>query len=120
MASVKAIDMSSTVVPFGDVALKACIVERVILHLYGQPLDLRIEARPLGHCPAFQYSADLQAKIEMPAPSMMKLHHENRLLWHAFGRLATRLGGMGEIALALIIAKTHESSCLPCRRYARA
>src|SRR5262245_39929261 len=56
VASVPELHGATTVFAFGDRALEIAIVERVILDLDREPLDLGIERGSLGHRPGFEDS----------------------------------------------------------------
>ncbi len=91
---------AGAVVAVRDAALEAGVFERVVLHQLGEAPHLRIEARPLGHRPAAQRPADLQAQVVVHPPRMVLLHHEDRRAGGA--RAALRLRRLGKAALGAI------------------
>lgn len=62
---VEDIDVSRTVVAFGDVAGKFCIRQRMIFDLYRQPFYRGIEARAFRDRPAFQRAVQLQPMLSV-------------------------------------------------------
>ena len=71
---------AGAVVAFGDGALEAAVVQRMVFGLHGQALVGGIERRPLGHGPGYQHAADFEAKVIVQAPRGVLLHDEGVLL----------------------------------------
>ena len=103
---------SGAVVPTGDVALERAIVERVVLDVHGETLDLRVVGRALGHGPRRHHAVDLEPEVVVEAAGMVLLHDERRP--GAAAHLAARLGGAVESSLLLvaperIVSHTHHA-----------
>src|SRR5690606_6071228 len=96
--------VARAIVAFGDAALEAGVIQRVILDMYRQALLRWVQARPLGHRPALQGAVQLQAKIVVQATSIVFLHHESQRtgLVAALARLLARFAGLFEIAFAVV------------------
>ena len=66
--------------PFGIVPSKSLYSMRVVLDLHRQPLDRRVEARPLGHGPALHHAVELEPEIEVQVTGGVLLDDEGQLL----------------------------------------
>src|SRR5262249_1064214 len=92
---------AASVLACRDYALEAPVLERVILGLHGQPLVGRIEARPLGDCPAREDAVDLQTEVVVEAGGVMLLDDERRATRFRRDDPA-RLGRPSEVPLGVI------------------
>src|SRR5262249_49813154 len=99
-------DRAAPILSFGDHALEARVLERVVLHLDRHATLRGVEARPLGHGPALQHAIELEPEVVVHAPRGVLLHHEREagcaLLAH---RAACGFGRAREIALAAVLAQ---------------
>src|SRR5690606_32397841 len=112
-AMVKARHVAAAVLTLGNLALEAGVVQRMVLDLHRHALDRRIVAGPLGHGPALEGVAHLQAEVVMAAAGVVQLDHEDRPL-PARRRLAgLRLAGAVEAALALVVDQAHARPSAP-------
>ena len=93
-------DRAAAVLAFGDDALEAAIVERMVLGRDGQPLLAGDQARPLRHRPALQHAVELQPEVVVQAPRSMLLDDVG--VARRRRRLARRLGRLGEVALGVV------------------
>src|SRR5262245_2238515 len=55
-AAVPELHRTAAVLALRDRAFEVAVVERVVLHLDGEPLGARIERRPLGHGPGSEHA----------------------------------------------------------------
>src|SRR5690606_39286748 len=80
----------------------------MVLDLHRHALDRRIQARTLGHGPAAQHVADLEAEIVVAAAGVVQLDHEDRPP-SARGRrrAVVGFGGLPEAALAAVVLDCH-------------
>src|SRR5690606_6121764 len=69
-------DRAATVLSLRDDAFEAAVLERMILHMYGQAAVGGIQARALGDGPAFQHTIQFEAKIVVEATRRVLLDHE--------------------------------------------
>ena len=69
-------DGAGTVVVLRDDALEVGVLERVVLDVDGQALDLGPERRALGDCPALEHPGHLQAEVVVEAPGGVLLDDE--------------------------------------------
>ena len=93
-------DGAAAVLAFGDDALEAAIVERMVLGQHGQPFLAGDQARPLRHRPALQHAVELEPEVVMQAPRRVLLDDIG-----VAGRrslAARRLRRLGEVALGVI------------------
>ena len=67
---------AGAVVVLRDHALEVGVLERVVLDVDGQALDLRPERRPLGDRPALEHPGHFQAKVVVQAPGGVLLDDE--------------------------------------------
>ncbi len=83
-------------------AFEIAVVERMILHLDGQPLVARIERRTLGHRPGLEDAVEFEPEIVMQSRRRMLLDHEAAALrWCDLG-VAAWLRGFLEIAFLAV------------------
>ena len=99
--------MPATIVARRDVALERGIADGVVFDLHGHALDGRIARWPLGHGPAFQRVANLEAKVMVPPRGVVKLHYKDRALPFRRRPFGLRLRGFVELPLALVEIKRH-------------
>src|SRR5690606_37865564 len=112
-AMVEARHVAAAILAPGNLALEAGVVQRMVLDLHRHALDRRIVAGPLGHGPALEGVAHLQAEVVMAAAGVVQLDHEDRSL-PARRRLAgLRLAGAVEAALALVVDQAHAGPSAP-------
>src|SRR3984893_18498231 len=93
---------SSAIFALGDLSLEVPIIERVILDLDRDPLVMGIERRAAGHSPRFKDTIELKSKIVMQPRCRMLLDNEPPPIGGGDPRLATWLGGLGEISLRAV------------------
>ncbi len=53
------------IVAGGDDPLEVAVLQRVILHLHGQPLVIHVVRRALWHGPGAEHALHLEAKVEV-------------------------------------------------------
>src|SRR5215471_710742 len=98
---------ATTVLALRNDALEAAVFERMILHLHGEALVGRVEARALGHRPALERAVELEPEIVMEMAGCVLLDHEGQIRRSAPAgprALARRLGSGLEVPLATILA----------------
>ena len=59
-----------------DDALEVEVLQRVVLDVHRDPLDVRIEGGPLGYRPADQDATDLETEVVVQPPGPVPLHDE--------------------------------------------
>ena len=62
-------------------AFKVAIIQWVVFRAHGQALVSGVEARPLGHGPAFKHAVELQPEIIVETARIMFLHNEGEPLF---------------------------------------
>ena len=67
---------AAAVLALRNVAFKAAVVERMILHVHGQMFGQRLQARAFGNGPGFQGSVHFQAKIVVQPRGVVTLDAE--------------------------------------------
>src|SRR5688572_693965 len=95
-------DAARAVFAFGDLALEAAVVERVILGLHGEAAVLRAEARLFRHGPALQHAVVLEPEIVVKPGRIVFLHDVLQPALGCDGAGAARLRRSLEVALAAI------------------
>ncbi len=109
-----AIDVALAVAA-ADVALEPAVRVRVVLDLDRQVAPLRVEARPLRHCPADEHAVDLEAQVVVQPRGSVPLHDEAP----APVRRVLTIGGGSGVAEKSRLA-SYSASLLPwsaiCRR----
>jgi hypothetical protein len=73
----------------------------MVLHLDGEALFLRIEARPLGERPTLEHPSEFQAQIVVEASGSVLLN-KIKTPGRAFRELSLRLCSPGKIAFTLV------------------
>ena len=106
VAAVPELHRAAAILALGNGALEVAVVERMILGLHRQPLDLGIERRPLGHRPRQEDAVELEPEIVVQARGIVPLDDEAQFLGGGHGRLARRLVGLAEVALGAIGGET--------------
>src|SRR5262249_9731593 len=107
---------AAAVLSFRDDSLEAAIRDRVVFDVHRQPLDRRIETRPLRHGPALKYAVELEAKVVMEMTGGVFLNDERE---SAARRLrAGRLGRLVEMSLAVVVSEAHDNSSALSERQA--
>ncbi len=101
-AGVELIDMALAVTVF-NIAFETGVGHRVIFDLHRQTLHLRVIAGALGHRPAFQCVAHLQAEVEVAAAGVVQLHHEDRAPVTCRNIIGRGFACLREIALAPVV-----------------
>jgi len=102
--------MPAAVLALGDLAFESRVIDRVVLDFHRHPLDVRVVRRPLGHRPAFQRIAHLQAEVVVPSAGVVQLHHEQRAL-----SLRQLLAGLGlarlrKLPFAPVLRQAHRKA----------
>src|SRR5207249_10958519 len=101
----------------GNDALEFRVLERMVLDLHREPLDRRVERRPLPHRPREPEPLPLQAEVVVKAGGAVLLHNEGeRLRGAPRARATRRLWRDGEAALAPVLGEAHVT---PSRRSSR-
>src|SRR5690606_17312011 len=77
------------------------------LDFHRHALDRRVIAGPLGHRPALERIADLQAEVVVAAAGVVQLDHEDRALPARRWLARFRFTGTVEAALAPVIDQAH-------------
>ena len=91
-------------------SFKTAIGHRMILHLYPQAFDGRIEARTFGHCPTLQHAIQFQSEVVMQPTGGMFLNNESRGAFDLFGNgFACRLSRFLEVAFAFVFGQRHST-----------
>ena len=106
IAAVPELHRAAAILALGDGALEVAIVERMILGLHRQPLDLGIERRPLGHRPRQEDTVELEPEIVVQARGIVPLDDKTQLLGGGDSLLARRLVRLAEVALGAIRGET--------------
>jgi hypothetical protein len=98
--------MTCAVLPFRDHALETGVVQRVVLHHDGQALVLGVIGGALGDGPRLEDAAHFQTEVVVQAAGAVLLHHEREVF--PLGRRLSRgrLGGLREVALALVFGES--------------
>ena len=81
-------------------ALEDAVLDRMVLRLHREPLDLRIEARPFGDGPAQQHAVELEAEVVVEPARRVLLDDVREALSRPL--LAARLRRAREVALAMV------------------
>lgn len=105
VASVPNFNSPRPILAFGDRPFEAGIVQRMILHLDGQPSDAFSGGRFFGDRPAFQHPSLLQAQIKVKAGRLMALDDVNQIRFFPvllFDRRPSRLRRISEISFFFI------------------
>ena len=95
-------DGAAAIFTLGDGAFEGRIVDRMVLHMHGQPLLVRVEAGAACDRPAPQNAAMLETQVVMQARRRMLVDDEDAAAGLAARHLAGRLGCLGEIALGAV------------------
>lgn len=107
--------ITGAVLPGGDAALEIAIAQRVVLDMHRQAFLCGVQARALGHRPAFQAAAQFQAKVVMQVARIVLLDHETQGRGGLDGGFVRRrLRGDREVALALVFTQGFGHDPLPC------
>ena len=85
-------------------SLEVAVLQRMVLHVHGQPLVARVVRGPLGHRPAQQHPVPFQAQVVVVAAGQVVLHEEPQAP-RGLAAHALRLGGSVEIALLVVGAQ---------------
>ena len=93
-------DGACPILSVGNGAFEAAIVEGMILHMHGEALLARHEARAARDGPALQDAAEFEAKVVVQASRCVLLDDEG--MTGSSALLCGRLGGDREIAFALV------------------
>ena len=93
-------DRAAAVLALRDRALERGVAEGVVLDLHRQPLDRRIERRPLGDRPALEHAVGLEPEIVVQVRGVVLLDDEDRLLVGCGFTGPGRLAGLGKSRLA--------------------
>uniref|UniRef100_A0A1I7WBY1 PE-PGRS family protein n=1 Tax=Heterorhabditis bacteriophora TaxID=37862 RepID=A0A1I7WBY1_HETBA len=111
-AVIKLGHVPTAVLPLGDLAFEASVVDGMVFHFDRHPFDLGVVARALGDGPTLQGVADLQPEVVVPAAGVVKLDHENGALplRQRFARLG--LVGLVKAALATVFDQGHDGATL--------
>src|SRR5580704_2214484 len=96
-------DFSRAVIPFGNVALKAAVIEWMVFGLNRQAFVGRIKRRTFWNSPGFQHAVQFQTEIVMKPSGVMALHYERILSTRSAA--ASRLGTLARWTLALIFGQ---------------
>ncbi len=67
---------AAAILAFWDRPLEVAVVERVVLHLHGEPAVMRVDRRAFGHRPGLERPVELQAEVVVQARGVMLLDHE--------------------------------------------
>src|SRR5204863_167771 len=95
-------------VAFGDDALEAAVLDRVIFDVHRQPLGLRIERGSLRHGPRHQDAVVLETEVVVEMTGEMLLDAEEELFRLLLrDDLALRLRTVLEVALAAVFLEGH-------------
>src|SRR5207247_7009893 len=90
-------------------ALEGAVLERMILDVHGEALVGGIEAGTLGHRPALEDAFELEPEVVVQPARRVLLDDEKTIALAAPGSgLARGLWSLLEVALALILAQSHE------------
>ena len=98
-------DGAAAIFALGDRALEIAIGERVVLHMHGEPLVARHQARAPCHRPAFQDTIHFQAQVVVQARGIVFLDDEAMAL--GAGAPALGLRRRGKIAFLAIEIERH-------------
>jgi hypothetical protein len=88
----------------GDDPLELGIGHRVVLGAHREPLDLGIGRGSLGHRPRLQDAIGLEAEVPVQ-PRRVVLLHDEAVAAFAARALSGGLGGLPEVALAVVLGK---------------
>ena len=106
-------DVAAAVLTLRDDALEVEVLDRVVLDMNGHPAHGRVEARALGDRPRDEHAFDLEAEVVMEPGGAVTLDDEPTR--SAAGR-AGGLGGLREVALALVFLERHRCESGPLGR----
>src|SRR5262249_29476535 len=102
---------AAAVLALRDHALEVAVVERTVLDLHRQALHLRVQAGALGHRPAPQHAAVLEAEVAVEVARVVLLDDEDRSPGGALAALGpVRLRGAREVALASTFPERHDGA----------
>ncbi len=114
---------AAAVLALGDGALEVAVLDGVVLDVHGEPPDLGVEARPLGHGPADEDAVEFEPQVVVQAARGVLLDAEQAagqaLRAAGFGPGLGRtlgLGGLAEVALAPVRAQAGHGDQLALRR----
>src|SRR4029077_19030326 len=86
----------AAVLSLGNGSLERVVLDRVILDLHREPLDRRVEARPLRPSPALHHAIELEPQVEVQVARGVLLD-DIRQLGGRLAPSASWLGGAVEI-----------------------
>ncbi len=104
---------SAAIFALGDDPLEIAIVERMILGTHGEAVFARVQARPLGHGPAFQHPVELEPEVPVQPGRLVLLHDEAVALPLELappGLLRLRKVALAVVGLDVELAARHCSS----------
>ena len=103
-------DVTGAIMPSRNGACEFSVLQRMVLHMYGETPLGRIEARAFGNGPARQNTADLKSEIIVQLSRGMLLHDEAQL-FSALLNLAARFRRGVKITFAAVFFKSHGEQC---------
>ena len=100
-------DIARAIVAFRNIPFESSVIQRMVFHLYSQTFDVRVQARPFRHRPAFEGALQFEAKVIMQMAGIMLLDTELQGLPRGlFLDSAGRLRRRRKIALLLVVVQS--------------
>ncbi len=96
---------SRTVIPLGNDAFEAAVLQRMVLHLDRQPPVPGLETGALGNRPAPQHAVELQPEIVVQRPRGMLLDEESQAFGAPLGHGSPGLGSPRESPHPMILVQ---------------
>ena len=78
VAAIPQHDRAAAILAFGNGPFEIAIVERMIFHLDGEALVMRVERRAAGHGPGFEDAVEFKPKIVVQSRGVMLLNDETK------------------------------------------
>ncbi len=93
---------AAAVLALRDRPFEVAVVERVVLHLDGEPAVMRVHRRAPGHRPGLEGPVELQAEVVVKARGVVLLDHEAAPVGRLDLLSAAGLSCLGEVAHRLV------------------
>jgi hypothetical protein len=101
-AAIPELDGAAAIFSLGDRSFEVSVSEGVIFHLDRKALVVRIERRPLRHCPGFEDAVELEPQIVVQPGGVVLLNDEAQAVRGGHSRIIAGLLRLLEIALGAI------------------